>query len=1335
MEYRVLGKLEALRDGHPVDLGAFRQRSLLALLLTAPNTVFSTDQIIDGLWGADSGSDKQNALWVYVSGLRTALEPDREKRSEGSILLTRAPGYLIQAAPEEIDAVRFERMVAEGRALADVDPPAASLVLGEALGLWRGRAFEDFTYESFAQTEIARLEELRLEAVEARIDADLRRGMSRELISELEALVRQHPLQERLTGQLMLALYRSARQADALRAYQLLKSRLGEELGIEPSSGLRKLEEQIITGDDALESRARATAAGGGTEPGLAVRGYELREKLGEGAFGVVYRAYQPAVGREVAIKVIRPELANDADFIRRFQAEAQLVARLEHPFIVPLYDYWREPDAAYLVMRLMRGGSLATVLEQQALTATQTTTMVDQLGHALQAAHRSGVVHRDIKPANILIDDEGNAYLSDFGIAVGGEATIPSDVPSDIYSLGVVVAQALTGLHGDVEQIRGALPPPVMRVIDRATDDDATSRYQSVDAFATELRETLIGATGTGTGTDARRAVPPDIDLPIENPYKGLRAFDATDAVDFHGRERLVERLVARLGQPGTRGRFFAVVGPSGSGKSSVVKAGLLAAVRRGVAPMSGSWFTIEMTPALHPFEALEDALLSIAVDPPASLLEQLAGEHGLSRALHRVLPNDGSQLLLVIDQLEELFTHVDRATSDRFLSALVGAVTDDRSRVRVVATLRADFYDRPLQHRGFGELLRDGTEVITPMSPLELERAITGPVEQYGITFEPALVAELVREVVDRPGALPLLQYTLTELFERRRGGRISYAAYVELGGVSGALVTRADGLLAGLGDEAHDVARQVLLRLVNFGEGADDTRRRVLLSELEQLTIDRRMLRSMLDGFGRHRLLSFDRDPVTRSPTVEISHEALLTEWTRLRDWIDGARDDVRNQRRLAEAMREWIAAGRTETYLLRGGLLEQMHGWATTTSLPLSGPEQDFLDVCITERDRELADTYERERRAVSAERRERQRLRQLVGVGLLAVLVAALAVFGAVQWRSAADAKGDVDHLLMVADLVAASEAALVDDPELSLLLATQAVRETVDLGFATEEAIDAVHFSLHELGVQYDVGGDTPVSVRSGPNGLVGVHALPPDDLVQLAESAIDRRLTEAECDSYFAGSCPVIIDVPANLPLQGGASSYGNSDPGSRPLAGTTITMAASTLRGDDGFARQLDAFTERTGIEVDLAPSEGQDVLNTATGDLERPDVVAFQSGIPTWAQGRALDFGQFVDTETLRADFGEYLLGVGAAGSRGATASANGTAPEDGAVRAIPLAIDLKGLVFYPKAEFRGRRVRGSRHVGRVDRPVPPDRGRRGHAVVLRLRLRFRQRMAGI
>ena len=565
MEYRVLGKLEVLRDGHPVDLGAFRQRALLALLLTAPNSVFSTDRILDELWGAAGGIDKQNALWVYVSGLRKALEPDREKRTDGSILLTRAPGYLIEADAEQIDSLRFERMVAEGRALADVDPAAASLVLGESLALWRGRAFEDFTYESFAEAEIARLEELRLEAVELRLDADLQRGLSRELISELESLVRQHPLKERLTGQLMLALYRSSRQADALRAFQVLKSRLGEELGIEPSPWLRKLEEQIVTGDEALEIRSGAAVRGVGDGPGPAVRGYELREQIGAGAAGTAYRAYQPAVGREVAIKVIGPDLANDPAFIRRFQAEAQVIATLEHPHIVPLYDYWREPDAAYLVMRLMRGGSLASVLEHGALTSAQTMTMVDQLGNALQTAHRSGVVHGDINSDNVLLDDEGNAYLSDFGIAVGeGEVA----ARSDISGLGVLVAQALTGRSGGVDELRGALPDPVARVIDRAIDVDAARALRERRRPGRRPSRGARRRHGI-TGDDARAG---DV---VDNPYKGLRAFDAVDAVDFFGRERLVERLIARLGLSGTRGRFVAVVGPSGSGKSSAVKAG----------------------------------------------------------------------------------------------------------------------------------------------------------------------------------------------------------------------------------------------------------------------------------------------------------------------------------------------------------------------------------------------------------------------------------------------------------------------------------------------------------------------------------------------------------------------------------------------------------------------------------------------------------------------------------------------------------------------------------------------------------------------------------------
>jgi alpha-glucoside transport system substrate-binding protein len=313
---------------------------------------------------------------------------------------------------------------------------------------------------------------------------------------------------------------------------------------------------------------------------------------------------------------------------------------------------------------------------------------------------------------------------------------------------------------------------------------------------------------------------------------------------------------------------------------------------------------------------------------------------------------------------------------------------------------------------------------------------------------------------------------------------------------------------------------------------------------------------------------------------------------------------------------------------------------------------------------------------REQRAVDAERRERHRGRQLVGVGLVAMLVAALAVFGTVQWRSAATAKGEVDHLLTVADLVTESNAALTDDPELALLLAVQSVRETVDLGFATEEAVDAVHMALHELGVQYPVDDATQVAVRSGPHGLVGVYVLPPKELVDLAESTVDRRLTDDECAVFMSRSCPADAAIPDDLPLRGGPDSYGATDLGPRALAGTRVTMTAGALRGDDGFVRQLEAFTELTGIEVDLAASDDQQVVNAASGNLVRPDLVGSSSGVPAWAADRALDIGRFVDAETLRTDFDDDVLGVASVGA---------------AVRAVPVTLDLKGLVFYPKAAF--------------------------------------------
>ena len=338
-------------------------------------------------------------------------------------MLTRAPGYVLQLRPEQLDAWHFERLLQEGRALLDTDPAAASVAIGEGLALWRGQPYEDFAYERFAESEISRLEELRFEAVELRVEADLRQGLAAELVGELEGLARQHPLREHLTSLLMVALYRSGRRADALRAYARLRARLGGELGLEPSAPLRALEAQIVMGDPALDHAGTVTS-----QSRLAVRGYELRDEIGGGSVGRAYRAYQPVIGREVAVKVIRPELADDPVFIRRFEADAERVARLDHPHIVPLYDYWREPGAAYIVTRLFRGGSLNDTLGQGPLETTVAAEIVDDIGSALALAHRHGVVHGDVKPGNILFDDAHRAYLGDFGIATGRRA-VPTTV------------------------------------------------------------------------------------------------------------------------------------------------------------------------------------------------------------------------------------------------------------------------------------------------------------------------------------------------------------------------------------------------------------------------------------------------------------------------------------------------------------------------------------------------------------------------------------------------------------------------------------------------------------------------------------------------------------------------------------------------------------------------------------------------------------------------------------------------------------------------------------------------------------------------------------------
>ena len=231
MEFRLLGPLEVADRDRSVALGGIKQRSLLAILMLHANEVLSTDRLIADLWGDKPPATASKSIQIYVSRLRKELGPDR--------LGTRAPGYVLHVDPSELDLARFEQLFAQA---ARADPASAAQKLRQPLALWRGQPLADLAYEPFLQTEIARLEDLRLAALEQRIDADLATGRHALVVGELEALVAEHPLRERLRGQLMLALYRSGRQAEALHAYQVARQELADELGLEPSEELKRLE-------------------------------------------------------------------------------------------------------------------------------------------------------------------------------------------------------------------------------------------------------------------------------------------------------------------------------------------------------------------------------------------------------------------------------------------------------------------------------------------------------------------------------------------------------------------------------------------------------------------------------------------------------------------------------------------------------------------------------------------------------------------------------------------------------------------------------------------------------------------------------------------------------------------------------------------------------------------------------------------------------------------------------------------------------------------------------------------------------------------------------------
>ncbi len=1010
---RVFGGMGLVDGGEPISIGGPRQQKMLALLAIRAGAVVDIDWLAEHLWSDEERpTPHAPALRTYVSRLRSAFPEAAQSWIE-----TVPSGYLLAAPEEAVEHLRIDALRASAKEARDrEDPLAAQELLDEALGLWRGSPFRELEDDDWARARIEHLEQDRLEMLEERWETSLALGRHTQITGELASFTSEHGLRDRAARQFALALHRSGRTPEALRVLASHRETVADETGLDPSPAVIELESALIAGDPSLDVEAS----------GRPLRGYRLIEEAGVGAFSIVWRAIQPSVGREVAIKQIRPELASQPDFIRRFEAEARTVARIEHPHIVPLIDFWRDPDSAYLVMRWLPGGTLERRLDAGPMSVEQVLLMARQIGAALTAAHTRGVVHRDVKAANVLFDEEGNAFLADFGIALetarsgGSEAALSQGSPAyaapeqirrqslgpeaDIFSLGIVLFECLAGalpfpVSASLQELvdhqlndpipllshyRADLPTTIIEAVAKATAKEPSDRYPSVEAFVQALEpsaehissQTVQDVQGIARGTSL--ALPTD----LVNPYLGLRAFDDGDTDRFFGRERLVSELVAQFAGGFIGSRCAIVVGPSGSGKSSVVRAGLVPAIREGRVAGSDRWFITTMVPGSDPFEALEAALLRVAVNPPASLLDQLRdGSRGILRSVRRCLASDDDTVFLVIDQFEELFTGSSADDAAQFLDGLAAAVADPTSPLRLVATLRADFYDRPLAHQTFAAVLKQTSVEVTPLAPDELERAIVEPASRQGLWFDSGLVARIAAEATGQPAPLPLLQYALGELFDRRDGNLLTAEAYDAIGGLSGALASRAEAIFASSDAGKRVAIRRLFGRMVDPSATSADLRRRVPIADVEH-DPDATWA---LDQLGQARLVTFDRDVATREPTVEVAHEALLREWPRLVDWLREDAALLRSVDELSRASATWDTGGREASDLYRGGRLESAIGLEATASERLRPVDAEFIDASQAAADLER-----------SVEDGRVKRLRRLVGVVGVALVMALIA---------------------------------------------------------------------------------------------------------------------------------------------------------------------------------------------------------------------------------------------------------------------------------------------------------------------------------------------------
>ena len=722
---------------------------------------------------------------------------------------------------------------------------------------------------------------------------------------------------------------------------------------------------------------------------------FGLIREIARGGMGQVFLARDTKLGRKVAIKFL---LHDDPNFVSRFVIEARATARCTHENIVTIFEVGEHEGLPFMVLEYLEGKTLSQMLEQKIPVRAFVELMLPVV-RALERAHEHGIVHRDLKPSNIFVTDRGVVKVLDFGVAkamegsqfasgdletrapmpmpdsrpsdlgdrdysyvtFSGEGSLVGTLPymspeqfgvddvdqlSDIWALGIMFWRALTSVHPagtmNPEKLRArlcdlsrplpsiatrdpSLPPELARIVDRCLAKRKADRYPSASALLADLQAFL--QPQAVRGDDA-------------SPYRGLAAFGESDAKYFFGRSNEIRTALSLL----DAWPLLAVIGPSGVGKSSFVHAGLVPAIRTS----SADWQVRVLRPGRSPLASLVSVTGIEEPQQVAQVMAQLRDAPGLlGELLRREAAQQRHRVLLVVDQLEELFTLSDDG-GDRaaFLASLLAAADDPSAPVRVVLSMRADFLDRLAGHKQFLAELSRGLFFLSAPDADNLRETLVRPSELAGYTFEtPDIVEDMLQTATSR-GALPLLQFAATRLWDARDRTRrmLTVAAYNAMGGVGGAFARHADEVAASIPPQRQALLRAVMTRLVT----PEGTRAVVDHTELLGLSAEAGDVQQILDHLVRARLVHLHTDAM-QGATVEIVHEVLISEWPTLRRWLEDNHALRGFMHELQTAARQWQARGRPADLVWRGATAQEAVGVAKRHVLDLSATERDFLEA--------------------------------------------------------------------------------------------------------------------------------------------------------------------------------------------------------------------------------------------------------------------------------------------------------------------------------------------------------------------------------------------------